>query len=368
MRYRLSRYEDALNDLDRARAIARQLGDSGAEVEQILDQATVLDWMQDYRKSTTLVEQAQTLAAGAATPLIEARLCLGLGRAKYRFRKWEESQRLLERAASQAADLGDPGYETLVIALLLIAALCTLVNRQEQAQHTFDRVIALCEERGDKLHLAGALNNRYVLWILRKDVKRAAQDCLRCRQIGRDIGLSQLEYMCAYNLAELYYYAGDLESAETPLGRALEIEPSNSPKPSTMLLKARLLVFAGRLRETTEVTEQIEATQSRARVNGQLDALFIETEELFYHMVRMATRSFSESAWRTLKQRAESIAQPFEIAEVIEIGGLVALRDGHTEIATAMLNEALDVCRTASHLIEVRIQHCLSTLQSRAAP
>ena len=363
MRYRSSRYEDALNDLDCAQKIARQLGDSRAEIELLLDKATVLDWMQDYRKSQSLVDDAVTLAGEVPTPLIAGRLSLGLGRAKWRSRELQEAQRLLEQAARQAEPLGDPGYETLVISLLLVGMVCTFRNQPDHAQRAFDSVMTLCEERGDKLHLASALNNRHFLWILRQDVTRAAADCLRCRQIGRDIGLSELDYICSYNLAELYYYAGDLDLAEPHLSRALEIEPSHSAKPLAMLLRARLQIFAGRWSEAKRAIDTIASSQASSRASEHLDALFIETDELLYDAIRLAIRPFDETEWHALRTRAETIAQPFETAEVIEMASLAALHYGDLDTAIRLAQDALAVCDAAPHLIAGRIERGLRDLE-----
>src|SRR5205085_1861506 len=64
MRYRISRTEDAVADLAEARALARQLGDTGAEAEILLDHAMALDWTSDYLGSRELVEEAAPLTEG----------------------------------------------------------------------------------------------------------------------------------------------------------------------------------------------------------------------------------------------------------------------------------------------------------------
>src|SRR5262249_39655691 len=61
MRYRVSRYDDALSDFREACQIVERLGVRELEVEILLDEATALDWMEDYRQSRELVEKAERL-------------------------------------------------------------------------------------------------------------------------------------------------------------------------------------------------------------------------------------------------------------------------------------------------------------------
>src|SRR5690606_6475336 len=145
--------------------------------------------------------------------------------------------RLLEAAAHHAEQLGDPGYETLVISLLLLGLVLVAQNEPNLAKAALDRVLSLCEAHGAKLHLATALTNRRDVWILRKDMARAAEDGLRCQHIGREIGQAEVEWVSSINLAELYYLAGDLDSAQPHIARAVEVEPSNSKKPLSRLLE-----------------------------------------------------------------------------------------------------------------------------------
>ena len=67
MRYRMSR-RDAVDDLMEALATARALQDRRAEIEILLDAATALDWMAEYRKSRELVSDAETLLATSEGP------------------------------------------------------------------------------------------------------------------------------------------------------------------------------------------------------------------------------------------------------------------------------------------------------------
>jgi tetratricopeptide (TPR) repeat protein len=360
MRYRLGRYEDALADFGRARTIAQELGDVPAQVEILLDMATVHDWTQDYRSSKALADEAAALAPEARSPLLEARLHMSEGRVAFRMRELEPSRQHLEKAVALSESLGDPGYETLIISLLLLGTVMVTQRDLEGTQTTFDRVIALCTERGDTLHLAGVLNNRRELWLRLKDAAGAAADAERCRQIGRELGHSELEYVSSYNLAEIYYLSGDLESAWPHLRRAVEIEPANSTKPLSLLLQARLLAYADRRTAARNVIEGIRENQSQARTMGDMDALFMESEEVLFQMAELATRETVSREWESLRARAERISQTEELAEVIEMMALVALRRGRVSQGRSLLRDALEVCAKAPHIIEDRIRQRMS--------
>ncbi|ACY15989.1 serine/threonine-protein kinase PknK [Haliangium ochraceum] len=359
MRYRLSRFEDALADFGRARAIASERGDQAAEASLVLDMATVYDWTQDFRKAKSLVDEAERLAPSERTPLLDARLHMGQGRAHLRFRHWDESSRLLERAIELSEPLGDAGYENLVISLLMLGFVAVTRRNLDHAAEIFARVIALCEERGDVFHLAVALNNRRELWLCKLDAEWTKKDLLRCRQIGRELGHSEVEYASEYNLAELHYFTGDLEGAWPHLRRAVEIEPANSTKPLSLLLQARLLAYADRRMAARNVLEGIRDSQNRARTMGDMDALFLESEEVLFQMAELATRETMSPEWDALRMRAEEISQIEELVEVVEMMALVAQRRGRFAQGKKLLREALALCAQAPHLIELRLRRQL---------
>jgi tetratricopeptide (TPR) repeat protein len=288
--------------------------------------------------------------------MLEARLHMSAGRVAFRLRELEPSRKHLEQAVALSESLGDPGYETLIISLLLLGTVTVTQRELEVTQTIFDRVIALCTERGDTLHLAVVLNNRRELWLRLKDAGRAAADAERCRQIGRELGHSELEYVSSYNLAEIHYLSGDLEAAWPHLRRAVEIEPANSTKPLSLLLQARLLAYADRRTAARNVIESIRENQTQARTMGDMDALFLESEEVLFQMAELATRETVSREWESLRDRAERISQTEELAEVIEMMALVTLRRGRVSQGRALLREALDVCAKAPHIIEDRIR------------
>ena len=71
MRSRIGRHHDALADFSCARTMVDEQGDVAAHMEILLDEATALDWMDEYKSSEERVEQARTSDRGRllAAPL-----------------------------------------------------------------------------------------------------------------------------------------------------------------------------------------------------------------------------------------------------------------------------------------------------------
>ncbi|HEY6106175.1 MAG TPA: serine/threonine-protein kinase PknK, partial [Anaeromyxobacteraceae bacterium] len=205
MRYRIGRYQDSIADLAAARDLAAQLADVAAQVECLLDEATALDWMNDYSGSVERVESARLLAGPDPSPLDQARLRLAEGRALFRAGRWPEASAALEDAALRAKPLGDDGYETLVIALILLAVVLPNLGRIDEAEAVVAQGLELCQQRGDQLHLGGFLNNRRNLWVSRRDLERAVEDLRGFMRTGRELGMVGIEYFGEYNLGELHY-------------------------------------------------------------------------------------------------------------------------------------------------------------------
>src|SRR5690606_11468759 len=111
----------------------------------------------DFQASAERVERARARADAPRSPLLEARLLLGAGRSHHRADREEEAADALERAAVLAAPLGDEGYETLVITLMMLGFILQGLGRMDDAARALDETIRRADERGDRLHLGSAL-------------------------------------------------------------------------------------------------------------------------------------------------------------------------------------------------------------------
>lgn len=367
MRYRIGRYEDSRTDFARARDWARRVGDARVEVELLLDEAMALDWVSEYVRSEERVLEAQALAPNVASPYVQARLLLGLGRAQLRQGKWDEACPPLEAAAERARELGDAGYETQVVAQLLLAAILPHLGRMDEAQRVFDEVVTTCAEHGDRFHLGSALNNRRNLWVARKDLASAVRDQERFIQIGRELGMLVWEYIAEYNLGELHYQAGDVVEAAPHIARALELErryPDVAPRPWARLLHARALAYTGDAERARIMLSEIRGVLADSPPGStELSA----SEQVLFDMVELCIQSAPQEAWAALQARSEKFSVEQEPLEVLDMMALTALRRGTPHEAARLQAEALQRATLIPNLMEGRMKRTLERALSPAA-
>ena len=369
MRYRVGRYQDSIADLAAARAAARVLGDHASELESLLDESTALDWMNDYVRSAERVAQARAIAGAAPPPSVAARLALGEGRGLFRAQRWPEACAALEDAALRAKALGDAGYETLVIGLLLLGVVLPNLGRADEAEAVLAQALELARERGDQLHVAVVLNNRRNLWVSKKDVARALEDQEGWMRIGRDLGMVSIEYFGEYNLGELLYQVGDLEAAEPHVRRAVEIEqrhPEVAPAPVGMILWARLLAAGGDVAGARDRLAEARESVAKARREGREGAALPDSQEVLARMVDLATRDATEAEWQELLARSRTASIEQEPIEVQEMRGLAALRAGQRELAERALRAALRLSSSLPSVMEGRIRRELAAVKAPA--
>ena len=363
MRYRVGRYQDAIADLGAAHEVAASLGDAGAQVECLLDEATALDWMNDYSGSAERVEAARLLAGPSPPPLVQARLRLGEGRALYRLNRWAQACAVLEDAALLTKPLGDEGYETLVISLILLGAALPDLGRSDESEAVFAQALELARERGDVLHTASLLNNRRNLWVARRDLLRALEDQGEFMRLGRELGMVSMEYFGEYNLGELHYQAGEPEAALPHVARAVEIErrhPEVSPGPVGLLLAARIAAAQGDAEGARARLAEVDETLAQARADRRPGGELSPSQEVLRAMVDLATRPASDAEWQALLNRSRQASVEQEPIEVQAMRGLAALRAGQREPGERALRAALRLAASLPNVMEARLRRELS--------
>ncbi|MCY1074238.1 serine/threonine-protein kinase [Archangium lansingense] len=358
MRYRVGRYEDSLADFAAARELARQLEAVTDEVDLLLDEAMAYDWINDYASSEKLVYAAQELAfaGNLSSPLLQVRLLLGLGRAQFRNHQWEECCEPLREAAERARKLGDAGYESLVVAQLLLGVILPNIGHIDEAERIFEEVIAECSERGDRLHLGSAINNRRNLWVARNDFQGAMQDQERFLHLGRELGMVGWEYFAAHNMGELLYQAGDAEAAAPHIARAMALErhhPEMAPRPWALLLQARALAYTGQEEKARALLEDIRQTLK------QSGAEFSPSEAVMFDAVELATRNATPEEWKALLERSNEYSVEQEPLEVLELMGLSLMRRGKRAAAIRCLEEALRRAEKIPNVMRDRLKRSL---------
>ncbi len=368
MRYRLERYQDALADFTCAREAANADGDTKDEIEILLDEATALDWMDEYTSSEARVDRARALAS--STPVssaLEARLLLGRGRSLYRFSRGEEAAELVERAVTLAEQLGDAAYETHVISLMILGSIYPALNRLEDARQVISRTVHLCEQHGDMLHLVGAINNRALYRACLGDRAGMHADFVRVLSLARELGHRTPELYAHYNLAEYLTLMDDIEAAEPHVTRAVEIEEHRAGaavRPVVVLLAARIRLYRGDEAAAREILQQIRAHQAEARRTNRVDTLMVPSEEVLASMVDLATRAANALEWEDLEARSARFSVGQEQIEVLEVRALTAFRRGQLAEARAQLEKALAAASHIPNVMGARLRRELAEIEA----
>jgi tetratricopeptide (TPR) repeat protein len=338
----------------------------------VLDEATVLDWLQNFRRSAELVDQATALAAADADadPVIVARIAMGRARSVWRFGSRAEARASMLEAVGRAEAAGPAAYESLIVSLLMLGDVLSNLGEIGEAREVFDRILAMAHAQGDRLHELAALNNRRLVWIAEKDVAHAAADLHALQEIGRTLGLVLAELVGTYNLGELLYQAGDAAAAWPHVERAVALAARRSdlvPRPVARLLELRLLAVEGRWQEAEALGAEIAALHRAAQAEGRSDAQLLPGEQVLLEAIRLASAGGTDAAWAEVRERSKRYSEEQQPIEVIEMQALGALRIGDVAAARRALGEALDVARTIPNVMEPRLLHRLASLDARPA-
>jgi serine/threonine protein kinase/tetratricopeptide (TPR) repeat protein len=367
MRWRLGRHEGALVDLRKARELARASAALELEQEIMLDEATVLDWAREFSASVALVRAVEAMNA-PLSPLLRARLAMGIARCHMRQGETEATIRMATEAAQLAAALGDEGYETRIIAELMVATFLAVESKLEAAERSFAHLIAEAESRGDLHHVSAALGNRALLWHGLRDVERLFADLGRAAQLGRELGEAPLEYVGVYNLAESEYVLGRLHSAREHAQRMLELSRQqfgeiNREVSVSELLLARIALYDDDLPGARALARNIRERIARGRSVGDAEAELEPSPEVLLQMVELASSAAPLSTWRTLCERVRSLElQPMELVELLERAALASAQLGEWTYGRELYREALDLLTQKPSLINERVMRRLGPI------
>jgi hypothetical protein len=302
------------------------------------------------------------------SPLLSARLHLGLGRSLHRDNREEEATALLERAAADAAALGDAGYETWVVARVMLGFIYQGTGRLDDAQRSLDEAIVLCEQHGDDPHLAVAINNRALLRACLGDRAGMVADMERGVSLARKLGQAPLELISRFNLGEYLYLMDDLDAAAPHVRRAVEIERrlhGADGRPVVALLEARLQLYLGDEAAARAIVDRIRAAQEQARASAQTDMLMAPAEEVLCDAVDLATRDADAAAWDAIEERSARSSVGQERLEVLDLRALAALRRGHAGEAASVLSRALAAAARIPNVMGTRLRRRLDAAEAQ---
>ncbi|WP_437519996.1 serine/threonine-protein kinase [Sorangium sp. So ce726] len=337
-RYRLQRFEESLADLRAARALAEAARDRARAAELLLEEATALDWLEDFPASAAVAARAAELCAGLGDARLDARCLLAGGRSDCRDQRVDEGIPKLERAARGALALGD--HEAHAIARLLLVGALSVAGRLDEAEGHGEAVVVACLRVGDAFHLCTAYINRLFMWVKRREEGRALEDQRNAVRLARELGHAQLERWATLNLAELRYWMGAPDEALPLARRSLDLQRryvNQRPSPDDVLLLARIHVARG---EHDEAARRL--AEARAGIpQGDLTPCARTLARLVQQALddRAAGR-FDAAAWRALVEEARHTAILHEHAEALHGAALSALRAGAASEALALVREA----------------------------
>ncbi len=338
-RYRMYRASDASKDLATARAAAAKLGDQPLVAEILLEEATALDWAEDFAGSAQRVGDAAKLAARLGASDLEPRLLLGQARTLMRRGEMSEAVVLLERALAHE-DAGQDG-DTLTVALVLLSLSLVGAGKLGEAEARFKAAIELAAAAEDWLHLAVLHANRAFLWAARKDHLRAVADLSRAVRYARQIGHPFLERQATFNVAELLHWEARLDEALALIRRARILEQRfvERPGPESSVLLARVLLMSDAHEEAAVLVEAV-------RKEGNLEVLAPPTRA-FLQMLERALgelagpiASASAAGWDEIMAAASGKLMDTELIELLYWRARLAIRGGRWAEARAAVDEA----------------------------
>jgi tetratricopeptide (TPR) repeat protein len=369
-RFRLGQHTEAVQILHAAAMQAANEGNTNSQAELLLDEAMVLDWLGEYQKAEERVLDAKAFDLEGASPLIEARLLLGFGRALMRTSREELAIKELERAAECATTCGDEGYETRVIALLLLGYILPASGRLDAAAEVLDEAIRLCEERGDLLHLGGALGSRALVRGYRGDRDGTLADFEQAIALGKKLGHARVEIAAHYNLAEYLYFAGDVAMAEPYIAMAAELAKrpnSGIPIEIVDLFLARVKLYNGDIHDARTIVQRVRAGQGEAREKQNGIEILSPSEDVLCAMVELATATPSPAAWDEIEARSVAYSFGQEQIEVIEARALWAIRFADYAEAERCLKRAISLSSRVQTVMGPRLQRAFAVVRHERA-
>ena len=366
VRYRLGRYDGSLSDLAQARELAGASGDPITQADVMLDESMALDWLLEWHRSRELAERARELTAGREEPLLRARVLLALGRSLHRFNQDDEAADLLREAVRIAEAVGDEGYEVQVAAGLMLGFFLPFLGLLDEAEERLLGINAICEQKGDEMHLAALWNNRSCLWIARNDRDKFMQDNGRVLSYARRMGNANLERNANLNSAYYLYWRAEFAAAEPFARRMIEIDEryfrQGGFRPEGAVLLARILWGMGDHASARRLVREVRENQQAARAENKNELLLQPNDEMLLDMIDLVLEDAESARWDELMARARDVAAGQELIEALEVAGIAALERGDRQEARRWWREALEAGERIPNVMQGRIEQRLADL------
>ncbi|OJH35955.1 serine/threonine-protein kinase PknK [Cystobacter ferrugineus] len=352
VRYRTHRFHEALADLGQARALAHALGDTALEVDLLLEEATLVDWLEDAEGSAVRTREALEKAEALDDPRLSVRCSLARARQSWREGDWARATRLLTATVEAATLARDT--ETRIIALMMQGTGLALDGQEAPAAAAFDEALALSQREGDALHRAATLINRTFLWRLRGDLEGTERDLREAIALGRELGHAQVERWSVGQLSECLHWMGRDAEALGLARRAHELGVrffGAHPVAVDAVLLARVALALGDAREARALLDWLDAHCSPEQTPPNTRALW-RLVALRVREVESGTRE--AAAWHALADEAAPDTSGDELTEVLHQAALAAWKAEARDEARQWLVRARDTAR-ASPLWRARL-------------
>jgi tetratricopeptide (TPR) repeat protein len=375
MRFRLGRHEDASKDFALALERARKVGVRLAEIELLLDQGIVLDWLYQFQQAAALTTEAETLAKSEALPAaVAARLYMGLGRSEMRVDRPGPAVEILWRAVEVAEPLGDDGYEALSQSLMMLCPLLTYLGKFDDALKVSDRIGVLGALYNDPLLIAGNRQNRGLLYFTLGRVDELVADYRVAIKITREYGYPMAEALSTKDLGEVLCYVGRPEEADPCARRAAElygmVQGEKSPRVAyAEILLARTQALRGDVEGARATLEQLNRKQMEIRANPNPDDAVLPADgQAQLDGVSLWLHGAGDEDFDALLARARAMPlQAPDIVEIMEFKALSALRAGRRADGVRLLEEAYAEADKTAKVMLPRLRRQLDQVVALAA-
>jgi tetratricopeptide (TPR) repeat protein len=328
----LSLYEAALEDASAARIWAEGAGHERFAFEAMCAQALLHDFHRDYPAARRCVDDASGLASRILDPSAQARYLNVLGLGHCRAENLPEAARQVSSAVDLATVTGE--YDVEVGGSLVLGYLLDRTGRHAEGLAVLDRLIALCERRGDYPTMCDALANRADLLRRACRPEDALADLDRALVFLRDLGRQWQTIYDGLLRSEALFSMGDLESAlaAAARGHGAGGQRYARSEPWMQCTYALFLALAGQLESARQHCMEL------ARADG---FLAIPSRRVVVSAIELSVAEELElTAWEDVYRDAEAVLEATERIAMFWLGARTARRLGDTAIGGRFLDQA----------------------------
>jgi tetratricopeptide (TPR) repeat protein len=202
----LGRYDDAIGHYGRAAAIHREAGDRVAEATVLNNLGVIQERQGRYGEVLALCRQALEIYVADGDRSGEGAALANAGNALWRLGRYDEAYGQLGRALAVHREIGDVSWEAHTLNNLgnVLASL----GRYGEALDHCDRALALQRRSGERADEAATLGDRGVVHRLRGEHRESFGDLGGALAIAREIGDRGLEIQALNGLGETLYAVG----------------------------------------------------------------------------------------------------------------------------------------------------------------